>query len=156
MLQECGLEREQCPLTYDNGASQCITGFKTDFVQLYPDGPRHRVIKGIAKRLDIEGKGIVEYTLTCDDHGTNVTIRASAYFVPALKSKRLISPQGLRTTDGNPCIFRNPTNDEDLDPESIPELFVMPKAKNWARCLPEKIAPARYHPLRWPLSCHPP
>jgi hypothetical protein len=75
-------QREQCTLTYDTGASRCITGNKSDFVQLYPDGPRHKVIKGIVKGLDIEGEGIVEYTLTCDD-GTNVTIRASVYFVPA-------------------------------------------------------------------------
>jgi hypothetical protein len=103
------------------------------------------VIKGIAQGLEIEGEGMVEYTLTCDD-GSTVTIRAKAYFVPDLGARRLISPQGIRSSDGNPCVFNNPTNDVE-DPDSVPELHIMPKRPNWRRSPPEKIVPARYHPL---------
>ena len=85
-LVNSGLERDTCSLTFDTGASQCLTGVKSDFIELFPEGAKHSVIKGIAQGLDIEGEGLVEeYTLSCDD-GSTVTIRAKAYFVPDLGS----------------------------------------------------------------------
>ena len=145
VLTNSGLENVTCSLTFDTGASQCITGVKSDFLEFFPEGAQHSVIKGIAQGLTIDGEGIVEYTLTCED-GSTVTIRAKAYFVPDLGFRRLISPQGIRSAEGNPCVFNNPTNDQ-MDPDSIPELHIMPKHPHWRRSPPERIVPARYHPL---------
>jgi hypothetical protein len=113
-------------------------------VQLYyPDGPRHKVIKGNARGQEMEG-GIVEYTLTCEDN-TNVTSRAFAYFEPETKSKRLISPRALKTTDGN---ISNPTND-DIDPDS--DLHFLSSQRLQTRL---NVYLRKYHPLtRLPTGC---
>ena len=145
VLTHSGLERYTYPLIFDTGASQCLTGVKSDFREFFPEGAQHSVIKGIAQGLAIEGEGVVEYTLTCDD-GSLVTIRAKSYFVPDLGSRRLISPQGIRSSEGNPCILINPTNDE-KDPDSTPEILIMPKHPHWRRQTPERVVVARYHPL---------
>ena len=79
VLTHSGLERYTYPLIFDTGASQCLTGVKSDFREFFPEGAQHSVIKGISQGLAIEGEGVVEYTLTCDD-GSLVTIRAKSYF----------------------------------------------------------------------------
>jgi hypothetical protein len=60
VLINSGLERDNCPITFDTGASRCLNGVRSDFLEFFPEGAQHSVIKGIAQDLDIEGEGMVE------------------------------------------------------------------------------------------------
>jgi hypothetical protein len=74
VLTNSGLENDTGTLTFDTGASQCITGVKSDFLEFFPEEAQYSVIKGIAQGLNIEGEGMVEYTLTCEDRSQSQSI----------------------------------------------------------------------------------
>jgi len=124
-------------LIVDSGASQTCTGVQSDFDSLNTDPSVKNVLKGIAKGLSVEGEGKVTYVVR-DTDGNFVHITTVALYVPALGDKRLLSPQGQRTSDGNPITFMVPTND-DMDPDTLPEIHVKSKAKGWLRAPPIQV-----------------
>ena len=59
-----------------------------------------RNLKCIAKGLEISGFGVVEYYVISES-GRMIALRDQAYYVPGLpKNLRIISPQGVRTSEG--------------------------------------------------------
>ena len=59
-----------------------------------------RKLKGIAKGFEISGFGIVEYYVRSES-GSMIALRDQAYYVPGLpKDLRIISPQGIHTSEG--------------------------------------------------------
>ena len=59
-----------------------------------------RNLKGIAKGLEISGLGIIEYSVRSES-GSMIALQDQAYYVPGLpKDLRIISPQGIRTSEG--------------------------------------------------------
>ena len=144
-LATTGLAEQTCVLIIDSGASQTCIGVKSDFTYLSEEQTEHPEVKGIAQGLRIAGEGTVEYMIKCID-GTEEILSIKALYVPDLGDKRLLSPQGFRTSKGNPCVFINPTHD-DKDPGSTPELHIKPLMSNWIRAAPEKVVAATFHPL---------
>ena len=58
-----------------------------------------RNLKVIAKGLEISGFGIVEYYVRSES-GRMIALRDQAYYVPGLpKDLRIISSQGIRTSE---------------------------------------------------------
>ena len=83
----------------DTGATYSCSSNKGDFVKL-EEKKLPRKLKGIAKGLEISGFGIVEYSVR-NESGHMIEIWAQAYYVPGLpKDLRIISPQGIRTSEG--------------------------------------------------------
>ena len=71
-----------------------------------------RNLKGIAKGLEISGFGIVEYYVRSES-GSMIAIRAQEYYVPGLpKDLRIISPQGICTSEGYKGTFIAHFHDE--------------------------------------------
>ena len=59
-----------------------------------------RKLKGIAKGLEISRFGIVEYSVRSES-GRMIALQDQAYYVPGLpKDLRIISPQGICTSEG--------------------------------------------------------
>ena len=59
-----------------------------------------RKLKGVSKGLEIFVLGIVEYSVRSES-GRMIALRAQAYYVPGLpKDLHIISPQGIRTSEG--------------------------------------------------------
>ena len=68
--------------------------------------------QGIAKGLEISGFGIVEYPVRSES-GRMIALRAQAYYVPGLpKDFSIISPQGIRTSEGYKITFIAHCRDE--------------------------------------------
>ena len=81
------------------GYTYSCSSNKGDFVKL-EEKKFPRNLKGIAKSLDISGFGIVEYSVR-SEIGRIIALRAQAYYVPGLpKYLHIISPQGIRTSEG--------------------------------------------------------
>ena len=99
-------------LVVDFGASKTSTPCKSDFVEFHPSS-QGLVMDGIVEGCAIGGEGICEFTVVAED-GIKVTLRVQAYFLPSLGSgNRLLSPQGIKTTDGNYGIRHHPCNADD-------------------------------------------
>jgi transposase InsO family protein len=148
VLTATGIGETTCSLTYVSGASQTCIGVESDFTTLTVNseaGEAGEVVKGIASGLEIKGEGTVTYVVDCDD-GTYATLTMKALFVPQIGNRRLISPQGIRTASGNPCVFLVPTHD-DIDPHSQPELHIKPNVDNWIRASPDHVVPLHFNPL---------
>ena len=59
-----------------------------------------RNLKGIAKGIEIYGFGIVEYSIRSESERM-IALRDQAYYAPGLpKYLRIISPQGIWTSEG--------------------------------------------------------
>ena len=83
---------------FDSVATYSCSSNKVDFVKLEEKKPP-RNIKGIAKGLEIYGFGIVEHSVRSKS-GRMIAFRAQKYYVPGLpKDLRIISPQGIRTSE---------------------------------------------------------
>ena len=145
VLSATGIGETICTLTYDSGASKTCVGVESDFTTLTMNTEGGEVVKGIASGLEVMGEGTVTYIVDCDD-GTEVTLTMKAMFVPEIGNRRLISPQGIRTASGNPCVFIVPTHD-DIDPHSQPELHIKPKVDNWMRAPPDHVVPLNFNAL---------
>ena len=143
-LTDSSQESHHCTLVCDTGASQTCVGVKEDFQSLDTSLSAQKVIKGIAEGLEIAGEGIVEYTVQ-DSEGAPVTIRCTALYVPGLGRRRLLSPQGSRTKEGNPALFITPTHDES-DPDTIPEIHIKPKGVKWTTAATIQVVPCGWHP----------
>ena len=84
---------------FDTGATYSCSSNKGYFVKLeekiFP-----RKLKGTAKVLEISGFGIVEYYVRSES-GRMIALRAQACYVPGLpKDLHIISPQGIRASEG--------------------------------------------------------
>ena len=84
---------------------------KGDFVK-FEEKKFPRKPKVIAKCLEISGFGIFEYSVRSES-GSMIALRAQAYYVPGLpKDLRIISPQGIRTSEGYKGTFIAHCHDE--------------------------------------------
>lgn len=132
-LKNAGLGYNSFSLTFDSGASKMSTGIRSDFKEFTDTGYENIELDGIASGLKIQGTGIVHYDVVMDD-GTRVTLRLKALYVPDLATTRLISPQGIRTSDGNPVTFMTHTNEDEND--SYAELWIKKNVPGWQQHLP--------------------
>jgi hypothetical protein len=78
-------------VVWDTGASQAITSSRDDFMPGTFQPLQERVVQGLAKGSQIEGKGTVEWYIAAFD-GTMRRFEITAFLVPTAK-RRLISPQ---------------------------------------------------------------
>ena len=84
---------------FDTGVTYSCSSNKVDFVKL-EENPPPRNLKYIAKYLDISGFGIVKYSARSES-GHMISLRAQEYYAPGLpKYLRIISPQGICTSEG--------------------------------------------------------
>ena len=96
---------------FDTGANYSGPSDKGYFLKLEEKKPPIN-IKGISKGLEISGFGIVEYSVRSES-GRMIVLRAQAYYVPGLrKDLRIISPQGIRTSEGYKGTFIAHCHDE--------------------------------------------
>ena len=75
---------------WDTGCSFTVTPHRSDFESYTPLDNKANMLKGVAKGLEIAGRGIVVYCLV-DDDGNELQMRLPALHVP--KAPRLLSPQ---------------------------------------------------------------
>jgi len=90
-----GLTPDEVMLIFDTGASISISNSKDDFIGEITPIKRMR-ISGIAKGLEVNGHGTVEYTVL-DDKGETLTIRIEGVLYVPHCPARLICPQQLIT-----------------------------------------------------------
>jgi GAG-pre-integrase domain/Zinc knuckle len=84
---------KQIEILWDTGATLSVTPHKIDFVTEIKECDTPRVMKGLAKGLNIAGTGEVAYTVRAQD-GTDLVIRTPAYYVPQA-TRRILSPQAF-------------------------------------------------------------
>eukprot|EP00957_Ditylum_brightwellii_P006812 516140-Ditylum_brightwellii.AAC.3 len=89
-------------LMLDTGATRAVSFEKKDFVS-YSKKNKGRILKGIAKGLNIKGIGVIQYQFQADE-GSEIMLNIKACHVPEMPM-RLISPQDLETIQGNPIKF---------------------------------------------------
>ena len=86
-------------IIFDTGSTYSCSSDKGDFVKLKDKTPP-RKLKGISKGLEISGFGSVEYSVRSES-GRMIALRAQAYYFTGLpKDLRIISPQGIHTSEG--------------------------------------------------------
>ena len=96
---------------FDSGATYSCSSNKGDLVNI-EEKTFQRNTKGIAKGLEISRFGIVEYSVRSES-GRMIALWAQAYYVPGLpKDLRIISPQGIRTSEGYKGTFIAHCHDE--------------------------------------------
>ena len=110
----------------DTGATRAVTFEKKDFVS-YNRKDESKVLKGIAKGLNIVGEGVIQYQFQADD-GSDIVLNIKAYHVPDMPM-RLISPQDMRTIKGNPLKFSTLT--PHCRRQGFARLEVKPDQLNW-------------------------
>ena len=110
----------------DTGATRAVTFEKKDFVS-YNRKDESKVLKGIAKGLNIVGEGVIQYQFQADD-GSDIVLNIKAYHVPDMPM-RLISPQDMRTIKGNPLKFSTLTHQRRR--QGFARLEVKPDQLNW-------------------------
>ena len=110
----------------DTGATRAVTFEKKDFVS-YNRKDESKVLKGIAKGLNIVGEGVIQYQFQADD-GSDIVLNIKAYHVPDMPM-RLISPQDMRTIKGNPLKFSTLTPHRGR--QGFARLEVKPDQLNW-------------------------
>ena len=147
-LQQAGQGSKHILITFDTGASRMSTGYQEDFISFKATVNKNLALDGIAagQGLTIAGQGICAYKVTMDD-GTAVILHVEALFVPGLKHARLMSPQGIRTSDGHPCTFLTHSclPSESLS-DSYGEFWVKPKTKDWKTQKPLYTLKVSYDP----------
>ena len=96
---------------FDTEATYSCSSNKGYFVKL-EERKSPRNLKGIAKGLEVYGFWIVEYYVR-SENGRMIALRAQAYYVPGLpKYLRIISPKGIRTSEGCKGAFIAHCNDD--------------------------------------------
>jgi len=132
----------------DSGATMTAIGNRDEFVT-FSDVTNNFVLKGIAKGLQIQGVGTVEYTIQ-DDANNDVTLRLKAYWVPKIGNElRLISPQGIRTVEGHRGSFICHTQDDTEDAAlrgSDAELQFKKDEPGWRAASPITTKSLQYNP----------
>ena len=92
-----------------------------------------RKLKGTAKGLEISGFGIVEYSVRSES-GRMIALRDQAYYVPGLtKDLRIISPQGIHTSEGYNVTFIAHCHDEQ---DGYAELNLKEDKPGWQKAEP--------------------
>ena len=96
---------------FDTGDTYSCSSNRGDFVKL-EDKLFPKMLKGISKGLEISRFGIVEYSVRSES-GRMIVLWDQAYSVPGLpKDLRIISPQGIRTSEGYKGTFISHCPDE--------------------------------------------
>ena len=96
---------------FDTIATYLCSSNKGDFVKFEEKTPP-RKLKGIAKGLDISGFGVVKYSIRSES-GCMIALQDQAYYFPGLpKYLRIISPQGICTSEGYKFTFIAHCHDE--------------------------------------------
>ena len=102
-----------------------------------------RKLKGIEKGLEISGFGIVEYSVRSES-GSMIALRAQAYYVPGLpKGLRIISPQGICTSEGYKGTFIAHCHDEQ---DGYAELNLREDKPIWQKAKPVERLYVKYDP----------
>ena len=100
-----------------------------------------RKLKDIAKDFDISGFGIVEYYVGSESRSM-IALRAQAYYVPGLpKDLHIISPQGLRTSEGYKGTFIAHWHDEH---DGYTELNLKEEKTGWQKAEPVERVYVKY------------
>ena len=83
---------------FDTGDTYSCSSSKGDFLKL--EEKKFPIkLKGIAKVFEISGFGIIEYSVRSES-GRIIALQAQQYYVPGLpKDLRIISPQGILTSE---------------------------------------------------------
>ena len=107
------------------------------------NNPKSRNLKGIATGLEISGFGIVQYSVRSES-GRIITLRDQAYYVPGLPNdSRIISPQGICTSEGSKGTFIAHFNDEN---DSYAVLNLKEDNPGWYKTKPVEKFYANYKP----------
>ena len=102
-----------------------------------------RKLKGISKGLEMSGFGIVEYHVRSES-GRMITLQAQAYYVPRLpKNLRIISPQGIRTSEGYKGAFIAHCRDEH---DGYAKLNLKEDKPGWQKAKPVERVYVKYDP----------
>ena len=102
-----------------------------------------RNLKGIAKGLEISGFGIVEYSVRSKS-GCIIALRYQAYYVPGLpKDLRIISPQGICTSEGYKGTFIANFHDEQ---DCYAEINLKEDKPGWQKAEPVERVYVKYDP----------
>ena len=102
-----------------------------------------RRLKGIAKGLEISVFGIVEYSVRSES-GRMILLQAQAYYVPGLpKGLRIISPQGILTSEGYKGTFIAHCRGEQ---DGYAELNLKEDKPGWQKDEPVERVYAKYDP----------
>ena len=131
----------------DSVATSTYIGNRVESVSLATGGGARKKVDGITQGLEIQGKGIVEYSLRMDC-GSEVTLRSHVYWVPELGNTRLLSPQSFNTTDGHrgsAVCHGNRTPEGAIDPNSFAEILIQLDGPNWQSNTPMFTAIVPYH-----------
>ena len=125
---------------FDTGATYSCSSNKRDFVNLeYKTLPIN--LKGIAKGFDISGFGIVEYSVRSES-GRMIALQDQAYYVPGLpKDLRIISPQGIHTSEGYKVTFISHCHDEQ---DGYAELNLKEDKTCWQKAKPVERVYVKY------------
>ena len=127
---------------FDTGATYSCSSNKGDFVKL-EEKKFPRKIKGIAKGLEISGFGIVEYSVRSES-GRMIALLAQAYYVHELpKDLRIISPQGICTSEGYKGTFIDRCHDEKY---GYAELNLKEDKPGWQKTKPVDRVYIKYDP----------
>ena len=102
-----------------------------------------RKLKGIAKGLDISGFGIVEYSVR-SEIGRMIVLQTQAYYVPGLpKDLRIISPQGIHTSEGYKGTFITHCHD---DKDDYADISLKEDKPGWHKAKPVERVYVKYDP----------
>eukprot|EP00957_Ditylum_brightwellii_P207356 15352597-Ditylum_brightwellii.AAC.1 len=133
----------------DTGATRAVSFERKDFVS-YSEKDEGKILKGIAKGLNIKGIGDIQYQFQADD-GSEIVLNIKAYHVPDIPM-RLISPQDLGRVQGNPIKFS--TFSPHQGRKGYSRLEVKPDNLNWEDMPPVQTKKMKLNPrnnLPWLL-----
>ena len=127
---------------FDTGDTYSCSSNKGEFVKLEEKTPPKK-IKGIEKGLDIYRFGIVEYSVRSES-GRMIVLRDQAYYVTGLpKDFSIISPQGIRTSEGYNGTFIAHCHDEN---DGYVELNLKEEKPGWQKAEPVERVYVKYDP----------
>ena len=127
---------------FDTGATYSCSSNKVKFVKL-EEKKFPRKLKGIVKGLEISGFGIVEYSVRSES-GRMIALRDQSYYVPVLpKSLHIISPRGIRTSEGYKGTLIDHFHDEQ---DGYAELNLKEDKLGWQKAKPVDRVYVKYDP----------
>ena len=127
---------------FGTGATYSCSSNKGDYVQI-EEKKFPRNLKDIAKGLEISGFGIVEYSVRSES-GHMIALRDQAYYVPGLpKYLRIISSQGIHTSEGYNGTFVAHCHDEK---DGYAELNLKQDKPGWQKAEPVERVYIKYYP----------
>ena len=131
---------------FETGATYSCSSNKGDFAKLEEKTPP-RNLKGKAKFLEISKFGIFEYSIRSES-GRMIVLQAQAYYVPGLpKDFCIMSPQGIRTSEGYKDTFISHFHGEH---DSYAELNLKEDETGWNKAKPVERFFVKYDPKNNP------